>query len=65
MFDMRKRLSPVKINKINPRGSLSEDSHREKESEQQTVFLNIEKLHLIKISTQIDRVIKTNKGNSP
>jgi hypothetical protein len=65
MQDMRRRLSPVKINhKINPRAFHSEDSFREKE-QQQTVFLNIEKLNLIKIYSQIEKNIEdTSRGTS-
>jgi hypothetical protein len=49
MQDLRRRLSPIRLqHKVDPRGSLSEGSWREKQ-DQRTVFLNIEKLNLIKI----------------
>jgi hypothetical protein len=52
MMDMRRRLSPVKLPQkgAHPRTAISEDSVRGKDAPQnQTVFLNIEKLNLIKI----------------
>lgn len=67
MMDMRRRLSPVKFpqQKNHPRTVISEDSVRGKEAVQnQTVFLNIEKLNLIKIYSQIERNIDTSRGNS-
>lgn len=66
MMDMRRRLSPVKIPQQNhPRTAISEVSVRGKEAAQnQTVFLNIEKLNLIKIYSQIERNIDTTRGNS-
>ncbi len=67
MMDMRRRLSPVKLPQKNgyPRTAISEDSVRGKDAPQnQTVFLNIEKLNLIKIYSQIERNIDTSRGNS-
>lgn len=67
MMDMRRRLSPVKFpqQKNHPRTAIGEESIREKEgAHNQTVFLNIEKLNLIKIYSQIERNIDTSRGNS-
>ena len=54
MMDQRKKLSPLKFpQKTKERKTLSEDSVRQKESpKHQTIFLNIEKLNLIKIYSQ-------------
>lgn len=64
MYEIRRRLSPVKItHKPNPRG-YSEELGRERPNNN-TVFLNIEKLNLIKIYSQAEKGIEdTSRGNS-
>lgn len=64
MQDLRRRLSPIRLqHKVDPRGSLSEGSWREKQ-DQRTVFLNIEKLNLIKIYSDPEKKSESNRDDS-